>query len=71
MTIYIILYIQKWMCVCLCVCSEHNSATPGAISTKLSTHDYIYKNIILYILYIYIYWLISQALPGYLFIPIL
>jgi hypothetical protein len=27
------------VCVCVCVCMfEHNSGTPGAISTKLGTH---------------------------------
>jgi hypothetical protein len=42
------------VCVCVCVCmSEHNSGTPGAISTKLGTHCYIYmcKNL-MYITYI-------------------
>jgi hypothetical protein len=47
------------MFVCLWVCMfQHNSGTPGAISTKLDTRMtiYIYKNIILYIIYIiYIY----------------
>jgi hypothetical protein len=43
--------------VCLWVCMrQHNSGTPGAISAKLGTHmtTYIYINIILYNLYIYI-----------------
>jgi hypothetical protein len=36
------LYIYKWVYVCLCVCMfQHNSGTPGAISTKLGIHDYI------------------------------
>jgi chromate transport protein ChrA len=62
MTIYIyqycIIYTYKWMYVCLWVCMfQHTSGTPGAISTKLGTHVTIYisKNIILYIIYIYIY----------------
>jgi hypothetical protein len=41
--------------VCLWVCMfQHNSGTPGTISTKLGTHMaiYIYKNNILYIMYI-------------------
>jgi hypothetical protein len=46
--------------VCLWVCMfQHNSGTLGAISTKLGTRMtiYIYKNIILYIIYIiYIKW---------------
>jgi hypothetical protein len=30
------------VCVCVCVCmSQHNSGTPGAISTKLGTYIYI------------------------------
>jgi hypothetical protein len=52
------------MCVCVCVCLfvclfvcifEHNSGTPGAISTKLGTHIAISmcKNLI-YVLYIYL-----------------
>jgi hypothetical protein len=35
------IYIYKNGCVCVCVCVcmfEHNSGTPGAISTKLGTH---------------------------------
>jgi hypothetical protein len=42
------------MCVCVCV-FEHNSGTPGAISTKLGTHIAICmcKNLI-YVLYIYL-----------------
>jgi hypothetical protein len=43
------------VCVCVCVCMfEHNSETPGAISTKLGTHIAIYmcKNLV-YVLYIY------------------
>jgi hypothetical protein len=41
--------------VCVCVCmSEHNSGTPGAISTKLVTHIAICmcKNL-MYVLYIF------------------
>jgi hypothetical protein len=44
------------MCVCVCVCvSEHNSGTPGAISTKLGTHIAVCmcKNLT-YAVYIYI-----------------
>jgi hypothetical protein len=51
------------VCMCVCVCmgvfmciSGHNSGTPGAISTKLSTHIAIYicvcKNL-MYVLYIF------------------
>jgi hypothetical protein len=42
--------------VCVCVCMfEHNSGTPGAISTKLCTHIAICmcKNL-MYVLYIYL-----------------
>jgi hypothetical protein len=47
--IYYIIYINKNLCM-----FQHNSGTPGAISTKLGTHMaiYIYTNIILYIIYI-------------------
>jgi hypothetical protein len=42
------------MCVCM---FEHNSGTPGAISTKLGTHNAILvcmcKNLI-YVLYVYL-----------------
>jgi pyrrolidone-carboxylate peptidase len=41
------------VCVYMCVCMfEHNSGTPGAISTKLGTHIAIYvcKNL-MYALY--------------------
>jgi hypothetical protein len=48
------------VCVCVCVCMyvcvfEHNSGTPGVISTKLGTYIAIcmYKNL-RYILHIYI-----------------
>jgi hypothetical protein len=43
------------MCVCVCM-FEHNSGTPGAISTKLGTHIAICmcKNV-MYVLYIYLY----------------
>jgi hypothetical protein len=42
---------------------EHNSGTPGAISTKLGTHMavYMYKNI-MYILYIF--YLLSIIFSG-------
>jgi hypothetical protein len=33
----------------VCIMFQHNSETPGVISTKLGTHDYIY----IYIYYIY------------------
>jgi hypothetical protein len=41
--------------VCVCVCMfEHNSATPGAISTKLGTHiDICMCKNLMYILYIF------------------
>jgi hypothetical protein len=41
------------MCVCVCM-SEHNSGTPGVISTKLGTHIAICmcKNL-MYVLYIF------------------
>jgi hypothetical protein len=40
----------------ICVCMfQHNSGTPGAISTKLGTHMTIYIYIFnMYVLYIYI-----------------
>jgi hypothetical protein len=44
------------LCVCVCVCMfEHNSGTPGAISTKLGTDMAVCmcKNL-MYILYIYL-----------------
>jgi chromate transport protein ChrA len=50
-------YVYKWMYVCEFVCMfGHNSATPGAISTKLGTHMALcmYKNL-MYTFYIYIY----------------
>jgi hypothetical protein len=48
--------LYKNECVCVCVCVfEHNSGTPGAISTKLGTHIAICmcKNL-MYILHIYL-----------------
>jgi hypothetical protein len=51
------IYIETDVCVYVCM-FQHNSGMPRAISTKLGTHmtTYIYKNIILYIIYIiYIY----------------
>jgi hypothetical protein len=48
---HIYIYIYKWMYVCLWVCMlQHNSGTPGAISTKLGTHMTLSLS-----LYIYIY----------------
>jgi hypothetical protein len=42
------------MYVCVCVCMfQHNSGTPGAISTKLGTHMTIYTYLLLLLLYIY------------------
>jgi hypothetical protein len=55
-TLYINIKID--VCVFVGMYVQHNSGTPGALSTKLGTHltIYIYKNIILYIIYvIYIY----------------
>jgi hypothetical protein len=54
-SIYIHIYIYKNGCVCVCVCMfEHNSGTPGAISTKLDTHMAVCmcKNL-MYTLHIY------------------
>jgi hypothetical protein len=53
--------------VCVCVCMfEHNSATPGATSTKLGTHMAVcmYKNLmyILFLIYIYIYMYMNGCL---------
>jgi hypothetical protein len=40
--------INMVVCMCVCVCMfEHNSGTPGAISTKLGTHIaiWMWKNL--------------------------
>jgi hypothetical protein len=49
------IYTYKNGCVCVCM-FEHNSGTPGAISTKFGTHIAICmcKNL-MYVLYIYVY----------------
>jgi hypothetical protein len=42
-TYYLSISIKMDVCVCVCVCMfGHNSGTPGAISTKLGTHCYMY-----------------------------
>jgi hypothetical protein len=43
------------VCVCVCMYVQHNSGTPGAISTKLGTHVAICmcKNL-MYVLHIFL-----------------